>query len=137
MCGVPRAGKTAPVPAAPVQVLVVDDDERFTQALRWIFEADGRAEAIGTAANGQLAIAEALRLTPDVVTMDIDMPVMDGVEATRLIVAYAKVPVVLVTGSESSVRVTDAMAAGARAYLPKQDAADKLVDLLLAVVSGR
>jgi DNA-binding NarL/FixJ family response regulator len=118
-----------------LRLLIVDDDSRFVAALTAVVEADGRAEVVGTAENGQMALAEAMWLQPDVVSMDIDMPVMDGVDATRLIVAYVRVPVVLVTGSRSSARVQEALEAGASAHVLKERAAEELVDTLLAVRS--
>lgn len=119
-------------------MLVVDDDARFTIALTALLEAGGIAVA-GTAADGEQALLAATALRPDLVTLDIDMPVMDGIEATRrLREQHPDLPIILVTGSESSVRVHEALSRGATAHIAKARAADDLVAAINAAVdSGR
>jgi chemotaxis response regulator CheB len=81
------------------RVLVVEDDDSFAQALRKLLEADGRLEVAGTALEGREAVELAEALRPDVVVMDIVLPVMDGVEATREIRRrQLTIPVVGITG---------------------------------------
>jgi DNA-binding NarL/FixJ family response regulator len=117
----------------PIRVLIVDDDETFAAALTALFEADGRVEVVGWASNGAEALSLAVGRRPDIVTMDVEMPVMDGVEATRMLRAgNPPIPIVILTGSGSSPRVDDALGAGAAAQLEKRRAADELVDLLVA-----
>jgi CheY-like chemotaxis protein len=82
-------------------VLVVEDDDSFAEALTELLEADGRLQVAGRARDGREAIELAEALRPDVVLMDIVLPVMDGVEATREIRRrQPTIPVVGVTGSE-------------------------------------
>src|SRR3712207_337746 len=104
-------------------------------AVRALLEADGRFDVVGSASNGQIGFAEALRLRPDAVTMDIDMPVVDGVEATAMIAAGTDAAIVLLTGSESSERVREGLDAGASTHVPKRRAAEDLADALLAAVA--
>jgi len=74
-------------PANRVRVLVVDDSAFYRLRITQILRQEPRIEVIGTASNGRLAIEEAQRLKPDVITMDVEMPVMDGIEATRQIMS--------------------------------------------------
>jgi DNA-binding NarL/FixJ family response regulator len=121
------------VPEPPVlRVFLVDDDDRFLLALRALVEAEG-AEVVGTAGNGAEALRKVEEARPDVVTVDLDMPVMDGVDTTREICARG-IPVVIVSGSKSSERVGDAIAAGARAVVVKSEAVHVLGPLLRGLV---
>jgi DNA-binding NarL/FixJ family response regulator len=117
-----------------LRVLVVDDDDSWALALQTALEQGDRAlTVVGRAANGREAVALAVSLRPDVVTMDLDMPLMDGVEATRSIAALGT-DVVMVMGSLSSERVSRAVAAGAVAAVAKTDAVDTLGAVLRSVV---
>src|SRR3954470_12619111 len=120
------------VAATAIRVLIVDDDPRFALALTALLDVDG-FEVVAHARNGEEAISYAEQLKPHVATMDIDMPVMDGVEATRQIAPLGIVVVVL-SGSDSSERIGEAIAAGAVASLVKSDAVNSLAMLLRAVV---
>ena len=120
-------------PPSP-RVLVVDDDLRFVQAVTALLEAGG-IEVVGHASNGAAAVREVEHLEPDVVTLDIDMPIMDGVEATKAI-APLGIPIVILSGSDSSERIGEAIAAGARASVVKSEAAHLLVPLLKAIVDA-
>jgi CheY-like chemotaxis protein len=110
--------------------LIVDDDARYAAALGALLEAEG-ISVVGSAANGAEGVAAAEELRPDVVTMDLVMPVMDGIEATRRI-APLGIPVVVLTGSRS--RGGDAIKAGAAAYVLKGDAPVLLPGVLRIVV---
>jgi two-component system chemotaxis response regulator CheY len=115
-----------------LRVLVVDDDPRFASALRALLEAEGMS-VVGYARNGVEAVERAEQLRPDVVSMDLLMPVMDGLEATRRIVPLG-IPVVVLTGSRS--RGVEAMKAGASAFVLKQDASSLLAPVLRMVVDS-
>ncbi len=117
---------------APARVLVVDDDANFVLALTALLETEG-LEVAGSAANGADAVRLAEELRPSVVTMDIDMPIMDGVEATKRIVPLG-IPVVIVSGSRSSERIGQAVAAGAVASIVKTEVTAALAPLLRSLV---
>ena len=118
----------------PIRLLLVDDDEGFLQALEALVatQAHGVIEIVGRARNGEEAVELAGTLEPDLITMDIDMPVMDGVQATRRITAAYRTPIVLVTASSSGERVSEGLAAGALVHVAKSSVADSLVATLLA-----
>jgi CheY-like chemotaxis protein len=123
-----------PEPAS-IRVLVVDDDLHFLDALEALLEPAEGIDVVGRAVNGDEAVRRTAELMPDVITMDIDMPVIDGVEATRMIAHYFKVPVVLLTASDFGERIEDGLAAGAVAYVLKTKAWGDLVPTLRAAVA--
>jgi two-component system, chemotaxis family, protein-glutamate methylesterase/glutaminase len=104
-----------------IKVLVVDDSGFFRRRLSDLINGDPRLQVIGTASNGQEAIDEARRLRPDVITMDYEMPVMDGITALRHIHRVQDIPVLMFSSlTYEGARVTlDALEAGAVDYLPK------------------
>jgi two-component system chemotaxis response regulator CheB len=105
-----------------IKVLVVDDSSFFRRRLTELINADVRLLVIGTASNGQEAIAQAQHLRPDVITMDYEMPIMDGISAVREITKQFGIPVLMFSSLTcEGARVTlDALAAGAIDYLPKR-----------------
>lgn len=105
-----------------VKALVVDDSGFFRRRIVEILEADGRIQVVGTAANGQEAIDKTRELKPDVITMDIEMPVMDGITAVRRIMAIQPTPVLMFSSlSYDGAQATlDALEAGAIDFLPKR-----------------
>jgi two-component system chemotaxis response regulator CheB len=105
-----------------IRVLIVDDSAVMRELIARILTNEGRFEIVGTAANGDEAVRRVLELKPDVVTMDIFMPKMDGFEATRIIMESRPTPIVIVSASYDSRDVEKAMAtlqAGAVAALEK------------------
>ena len=114
------------------RVLIVDDDPAFRTLLRQIVEEAGCA-VVGEADNGAEGVALAHALRPDVVTMDLDMPVLDGASATADICASLNSVVVIVSGSQSSDLVGKALTAGARWHLAKRDAVTQLPEVLAAL----
>ena len=118
----------------PVRVLIVDDHRLFAESLELILATGGRIEIAGHAGNGEEAIEVARSARPDVVLMDIAMPVMDGFEATRRIAG--EVPgtaILMLTGSNSRVDVDEARQAGAAGYVTKDRIASDLVGAILEV----
>ena len=105
-----------------VRVLIVDDSGFFRRRLTEIFAADPLIEVIGTAANGQEAIDQVAKLRPDVITMDIEMPVMDGITAVKRIMASHPTPVLMFSSltTEGAQATFEALEAGAADYLPKR-----------------
>lgn len=104
-----------------IRVLLVEDTPVVRQFMVHVFESHPAFEIVGTAADGAEALPAVMRLRPDVVMMDIHMPNMNGLEATRLIMQEAPVPIVIVSGMvRDQVAVTfDALAAGALAFVPR------------------
>lgn len=104
------------------RVLVVDDSGFFRRRIVEILEADARIKVVGTAANGKEAVALVPQLKPDVVTMDIEMPVMDGITAVRHIMASNPTPVLMFSSltHEGAQATLDALEAGAIDFLPKK-----------------
>lgn len=98
-------------PPSVRRVLVVDDSSLFRSLLRRILNADPSLTVVGEAANGDEAVALALRLKPDVITMDIHMPVTDGIEAIRQIMQSVPRPIVIVTGTTDPGDVREAFQA--------------------------
>lgn len=106
----------------PLRVLVVDDSEVQRGLLAALFNADPDLEVVGRAVDGQEAIRHAATLRPDVITIDLRMPVLDGIEATRRIMQETPTPVVMVAAgvsSEDRRLAGEALAAGALAIVPK------------------
>lgn len=105
----------------PITVLVVYDSGFFRRRVCELIETDPRLKAIGVASNGREAVEKTLELKPDVITMDYEMPVMDGISAVREIMAKQPTPVLMFSSlTHEGARVTlDALEAGAVDYLPK------------------
>ncbi len=105
-----------------VRVLIVDDSGFFRRRIAEILRADPRLEVAGFAANGAEAVEAAVRLRPDVVTMDVEMPVMDGIEAVRRIMARAPTAILMFSSltHEGAEATLAALEAGAADFLPKR-----------------
>jgi DNA-binding NarL/FixJ family response regulator len=119
-----------------MRVLIADDHTIFRDGLRSLLEARG-VEVIGEARNGREAVEQTKRLHPDVVLMDLNMPDVDGLAATRLISAESPdVSVVILTASEEDADLFEAIKSGAQGYLFKNLASDELFRLLDGVARG-
>jgi DNA-binding NarL/FixJ family response regulator len=122
---------------AIIRVLIADDHAPFTQAVQAILREDERLEVVGTAHDGAEAVELARTLQPDVVLMDISMPVLDGIAATRQIAEAAPGAQVLVlSGSSRSEDVDRARRAGARAYTTKDHLGGSLVEAIVTAAHG-
>jgi two-component system, NarL family, nitrate/nitrite response regulator NarL len=118
----------------PVRVLIADDEPLFVETVKALLAGDSRLEVVGTAGNGQDAVDLAVALAPDVTLMDISMPVMDGIEATRRIREQSPDACVLVlTGSSISADVDRARQAGVAAFLTKDRLGTQLVNAILEI----
>jgi DNA-binding NarL/FixJ family response regulator len=119
-----------------VRVLIADDHRLFAEALEAILTTDTRIKVAGYARDGREAVTLARELDPDVVLMDISMPVMDGLEATRKIREdKPRACVLMLTGSNSRADVDNARQAGAAGYVTKDRIAAELIDAILEIVS--
>lgn len=106
----------------PIKVLVVDDSSFFRRRVSEIINAESRLEVIDVAVNGKEAIEKAARLKPDVITMDIEMPVLDGISAVREIMATNPTPILMFSSltHDGAKATLDALDAGALDFLPKK-----------------
>jgi DNA-binding NarL/FixJ family response regulator len=121
----------------PLRVLVADDHPLFRSGLRSALGSLGDTEVVGEAATGEAAIERALELQPDVVVMDLQMPAVNGIEATRRIVeASPHIGVLVLTMFEDDDSVFAAMRAGARGYVLKGSGQDEIVRAIHAVGAG-
>lgn len=105
-----------------VRVLVVDDSAFFRRRVTEMLETDPRIKVIGTADNGSEAVQKANRLKPDVITMDVEMPLLDGITATKRILAHQQVSILMFSSltTEGARATLDALEAGAVDFLPKR-----------------
>ncbi len=117
-------------------MLVAEDDESFLDAITLLLEQDGRFVVAGRARNGREAVELAERDTPDAVVMDIEMPVLDGVQATRrLRESTPELPIVAVSGHDYEERVLEIREAGADDYVRKARVPEELPRALAALLA--
>jgi two-component system, NarL family, response regulator LiaR len=117
-----------------IRVLIADDHRMFAEALEAILGTDDRLEVAGQAGDGAEAVRLALKARPDVILMDIAMPVMDGLQATRQIRKHWPTACVLMlTGSNSRTDVDRAREAGAAGYVTKERIAAELIDAIVEI----
>jgi DNA-binding NarL/FixJ family response regulator len=119
------------------RVLIADDQTLFRTGLTSLLSEDERVDVVGQAVDGADAVKQATKLRPDVVLMDIKMPNVDGLEATRQIVeAVPGVKVLMLTTFETDSQVIQALKAGASGYVLKDSSAAAIVSSIVAVMSG-
>jgi len=120
-----------------IRLLLVDDQSLFREGLRTLLSLHEDLQVVGEAGNGLEALAAADSLQPDVVLMDLRMPVLDGVAATRrLLAAHPAARVIVVTTFDDDELVFDGLRAGAVGYLLKDVSSDKLVEAIRAAARG-
>jgi DNA-binding NarL/FixJ family response regulator len=123
--------------SGPVRVLIVDDHPVVRQGLRWLFDSAGGFAIVGEAGDGATATRLAAQLRPDVVLMDLTMPGVDGIEATRRIKATSpQTAVLVVTMSDNDASLVAAVTAGASGYVLKGAAQQDLLRATRAVAGG-
>jgi DNA-binding NarL/FixJ family response regulator len=119
-----------------IRVLIADDHRMFAEALEAILATDDRLEVAGHAGDGAEAVSLALKVRPDVTLMDIAMPVMDGLQATKQIrKQWPNACVLMLTGSNSRTDVDRAREAGAAGYITKERIAAELIDAILEIAN--
>lgn len=124
----PGTAKPTKPKTRPITVLIVDDEEKIRRFARILLESDAELDVIGEADNGRAAAALAERLCPDVILMDISMPVMNGLEAARKIVRdcpHTRIILTTAMGADSYRRVS--LDAGAAAFLDKASLDSELI----------
>lgn len=121
----------------PVRVLLVDDDDLMRAGLRSILATDPGIEVVGEASGGRAALGEARSLAPHVVLMDVRMPDLDGISATREVLSTAPdAKVVILTTFENDEYVFGALSAGASGFLLKRTSPEDLIGAIHTVVAG-
>jgi two-component system response regulator NreC len=119
------------------RILLVDDHAVVRQGFKMILDAQADMQIVGEAANGREAVDLAEQLRPDIVVMDVAMPELNGIEATRRVIAAdSHIRVIALSMHKDSVYVREILRAGARGYLLKDSGADDLVKAIRAVASG-
>lgn len=120
-----------------LKVIIVDDDALITESLKLILEMEQDFQVIGTASNGQEAFELCQKQSPDIVLMDIRMPVMDGVIGTRLIKnSFKDIKVVILTTFKDDEYIKEAVKNGAEGYILKNQSPDSIIESLRAVEKG-
>ncbi len=123
---------------ATIRLLVADDHEVIRRGVRSLLGTQPGWEVSGEAATGREAVEKAKQLKPDLVVLDITMPELDGLEATRQILeAVPKTKVLILTMHESEQVMSEVLKAGALGYVLKSDAADNLVPAVKALIHGK
>ncbi|WP_394195459.1 response regulator [Microbacterium foliorum] len=123
---------------APIRVLLVDDHAMLRAGFRTILDTQSDITVVGEAATGADAVAQASALRPDVITMDVQMPDMDGIEATRRIVADPAIgaAIAIVTTFDRDDYLYQALDAGASGFLLKNAGAEDLIAAVRALAAG-
>ncbi len=119
-----------------LRVLIVDDQHLVRSGFRMMLSVEPDLDVVGEASTGAMALEQARALRPDVVLMDVQMPVMDGIEATRALVAEDLGRVLILTTFDRDDYVFDGLQAGASGFLLKNADPDQLVDAVRAVGHG-
>jgi DNA-binding NarL/FixJ family response regulator len=121
----------------PVRVLLVDDDDLMRAGLKAVLSSDARVEVVGEAGSGREAVERVRRLRPDLVLMDVRMPDLDGIAATREIIAASpEVKVVILTTFEQDDYIFGALNAGASGFLLKRSGPEELLAAIQTVAAG-
>jgi DNA-binding NarL/FixJ family response regulator len=125
------------VTEGPVRVLLVDDDDLMRAGLRSVLSSDETIEVVGEAGDGRIALEEVRKLRPQLVLMDIRMPDVDGIAATRqVLAAEPEVKVVVLTTFEEDDYIFDALSAGASGFLLKRTKPEELIAAIHSVAEG-
>ena len=123
--------------AAPIRILLVDDQPLLRMGFRLILEGEDDLEIVGEASDGAEAVRQVRHLAPDVVLMDVRMPVLDGIEATRaLTAARARAKIIILTTFDLDEYAFAGLQAGASAFLLKDVAPAELISAVRVVASG-
>jgi len=121
----------------PIRVLVADDHELFRRGLTIVLESEGDIVVVGEAPDGEVAVAKAAELAPDIILMDVRMPHVDGIAATRRIRrSFPMSRIIMLTVSDEEDDLFDAIKAGANGYLLKEVSIDEVADVVRAVMAG-
>lgn len=121
-----------------IRVLIADDHAIVREGLRYILEANADIQVVGEAADGRQAVAEAKKVKPRIVVMDIAMPKLNGIEATRqLLEELPSVRIIILSMHYSTEHIFQALQAGAKGFLIKESAGKELIRAVRAVYAGQ
>jgi DNA-binding NarL/FixJ family response regulator len=121
----------------PIRVLLVDDDDLMRAGLKAVLSSDARVEVVGEAGSGRAAVERVRALRPDLVLMDVRMPDLDGIAATREVIAASpEVKVVILTTFEQDDYIFGALNAGASGFLLKRSGPEELLAAIQTVAAG-
>ena len=120
----------------PIRVVIVDDSDFVREGMRIILDVDDDFQVVGCAANGEVAVTMAQELKPDVILMDLQMPVMDGIRATKLIVEKDCGKVLILTTFDDYELVRKSIENGAKGYLIKNHTPDQLKQMIKSIYNG-
>ena len=121
----------------PINLLIADDHAVLRHGLRLILDSEADITVVGEATNGQEAVTQALALQPEVVLMDMSMPELSGIEATRRIKAQdSNIRVLMLTVSSNDKDLIEAVKAGARGYLLKNSESGEVIDAIRRIAAG-
>ncbi len=129
--------QVGPAGGEPVRVVISDDHELFRRGLRMVLEAEEDIEVVAEAADGQEAVARVEALAPDIVLIDVRMPRMGGIEATRLIhQLFPSTRIIVLTVSDEEDDIYGALKAGAKGYLLKEVSIEEVAGVVRRVYAG-
>jgi DNA-binding NarL/FixJ family response regulator len=122
----------------PIRVVISDDHDLFRRGLRMVLEAEDDIEVVAEAADGQEAVARVEELAPDVVLMDVRMPRLGGIDATRMIrQLFPSTRIIVLSVSDEEDDIYGAVKAGANGYLLKEVSIEEVADAVRAVFAGQ
>jgi DNA-binding NarL/FixJ family response regulator len=120
-----------------IRVLVADDNVTVLEELPELLEADGDITVVATAGNGWEAVSGARQFTPDVIVMDVKMPLLDGISATKMIkAARPEIGVIMLSIFDNKQYLKDSVSAGAEGYVVKSAATDELIEMIRRVAGN-
>src|SRR5213596_1457862 len=120
-----------------IRLLIADDQRLFRQSLRIVLEHESDLKVVGEAGDGQEAYEQAKRLRPDVVLMDVEMPKLDGIAATRLLVkALVGIKILILSSYSDDDRVLHGIQSGAVGYIVKDSTPEEFIKIIRATYSG-
>ena len=129
---------TEPSPQKQIGILVVDDSAFMRKALTMMLESDPMIKVIGTACDGEDLLSQLKELEPDLVLMDLKMPVMNGVAATKQVLQhYPKIKVLVLTTYDDEAWILDALRSGASGYLLKDTPGSNLREAIIETINGK
>jgi DNA-binding NarL/FixJ family response regulator len=134
---IPNSHKEEKVPAMSIRLIVADDQRLFRQSLRVVLDREPGMEVVGEAGDGQEAYEQAKALRPDIVLMDVEMPKLDGISASRLLVkALVGIKILILSSYSDDDRVLQGIQAGAVGYILKDSTPEEFVKIIRATYAG-